>query len=282
MELYSSFDYLCNEPFYIDGIGYVSCPTLRDIRKITYRVFSFYVSLLTMTPEDYQELYQSEQPPSGSLYDLLLGARSAGKKPAGSTVQPQLLFGLLNLFITDKISFQEQSRSFIIYRDKPGANDSHALLPSGGRGEKEAAPIPHSAEQAAELLGHIGNDNFETFRWEIRCILGITNLENKEPKFKNDYAKAMFEKFRKNETKLIRRTNDDYGLDNMIKKYCTHNKAGINILTVWDMTYYQFITMFNEYCNGRQYDFNDMMAANTFSYKKSSDYKPGDYMRKLR
>lgn len=67
----------------------------------------------------------------------------------------------------------------------------------------------------------------------------------------------------------------------MIKKYCTHNKVGINILNVWDMTYYQFMQMFNEYCNGRQCDFNDLMAANTFSYKKSTDYNPLEYIKKL-
>ena len=67
----------------------------------------------------------------------------------------------------------------------------------------------------------------------------------------------------------------------MIKKYCTHNKVGINILNVWDMTYYQFMHMFNEYCNGRQCDYSDMIAANTFSYKEASDYKQMLWIEKL-
>lgn len=255
MELYSTYDYLCNEPFYIDGIGYASCPTLRDIRKITYRVFSLYVNLITISLETYRELYQSDDSSAGSLYDLIL------------LDKPQLLYGLLSLFITDKFSFQEKNRSFVIYRDKSGSTDSP----------------PHLGQtEEAEIIGHIGSGNFETFRSELQCILGITKPEDKAPAFKNDYAKAMYESFKKNETRQKRQANDDYELDNMIKKYCTHNKVGVSILTVWDMTYYQFITMFNEYCNGRQHDFNDMMAANTFSYKKSSDYKPGDYMRKLK
>ena len=69
--------------------------------------------------------------------------------------------------------------------------------------------------------------------------------------------------------------------DNLIKKYCTHNKVGINILNVWDMTFYQFNTMFSEYNVGRQMDFNDAMASNTFSYKESSDYNPMLWIEKI-
>ena len=77
----------------------------------------------------------------------------------------------------------------------------------------------------------------------------------------------------------LTKTDDDLKLGNMIKKYCTHNKVGINILNVWDMTYYQFNVMFSEYRTGRQMDFNDAMAANTFSYKDSSDYNPSLWMK---
>ena len=76
--------------------------------------------------------------------------------------------------------------------------------------------------------------------------------------------------------------DDDYTLSNMIVKYCTHNKVGINILNVWDMTYYQFMKMFLEYRMGRQADINDMMAANSFSFKNSKDYKPMEYMNKIK
>ena len=57
---------------------------------------------------------------------------------------------------------------------------------------------------------------------------------------------------------------------------------GINILNVWDMTYYQFMKMFLEYRMGRQADINDMMAANSFSFKNSKDYNPMEYMNKIK
>ena len=51
---------------------------------------------------------------------------------------------------------------------------------------------------------------------------------------------------------------------------------------VWDMTYYQFTKMFLEYRMGRQADINDMIAANSFSFKNSKDYKPMEYMNKIK
>ena len=36
MKGFSDYDYLCDEPYFYEGIGHVKCPTLRDIRKITY------------------------------------------------------------------------------------------------------------------------------------------------------------------------------------------------------------------------------------------------------
>ena len=48
------------------------------------------------------------------------------------------------------------------------------------------------------------------------------------------------------------------------------------------MTYYQFTKMFLEYRMGRQADVNDAMAANSFSFKSPKDYKPMDYMNKIK
>lgn len=251
MDTYSSFDYLCNEPFYIDGIGDVKCPTLRDIRKITYNVFSIYISTISLSLieylkiygliERYNELSPSEQE-KNSLFNLLL---------YGNT---ELLVGMVNFFIIDEVKFNESECQFDIYRS---INDSK------------------------KLIGHLNKDNFEYFTKELQAILGIIKPEEKKPMFKNNLAKKMFNKIQRHTQEQKKKNDENYTFDNMVVKYCTHNKVGVNILNVWDMTYYQFVNMFSEYCNARQYDFNDMMAANTFSYKSSSDYKPMEYMKKL-
>ena len=162
---------------------------------------------------------------------------------------------MLSFFVEDIFEFDETSLSFVTYK---------------------------MVEDEKQIIGRIDNNNFEQFRVEVQYILGLKNQEEqKEQKFKNKTAKKLFEKLQKHAKEQKKKADENYTLDNMIKKYCTHNKVGINILNVWDMTYYQFSTMFNEYCNGRQCDINDMMAANTFSYKNSTDYKPLDYIKKL-
>lgn len=251
MGIYTSFDYLCNESFYIDGIGNIKSPTLREIRKTTYYIFFCYINFLLCSPQNYAqaielgkeyEALSEEDKEKNSLYNLLLYNDA------------NLLLTLISFFVCDDVEFDNNSLSFKIYQN---------------------------VKDGKQCIGHIGNDNFEQFRTEVQNILGLKSEKKQEPKFKNNLAKKMFEKLKKHNQKQEKEQDENYSLDNMIRKYCTHNKVGINILNVWDMTYYQFITMFNEYCNGRQCDFNDMMAANTFVYKKSTDYKPLDYMKKL-
>ena len=248
---YSAFDYLCDEPYYVQNIGHLKCPTLREIRKITYNTFLYYANMLSCTLEDYlkihnlQEKYNElsdKEKEKNTLFFLLLYSNT------------NLLFNILSAFIVEEVIFNDKTSTFEIFENK---------------------------RDGKEKIGHIGNDNFEEFREQMQYILGTKVVEAKEQKFKNRLAQKMFDKLQKHAKEHKRNSDENYCLDNMIKKYCTHNKVGINILNVWDMTYYQFMQMFNEYCTGRQCDFNDMMAANTFSYKKSTDYKPLEYMKKI-
>ena len=40
----SDYDYLCDEPYFYEGIGHVECSALRDIRRITYGRFNSFLS----------------------------------------------------------------------------------------------------------------------------------------------------------------------------------------------------------------------------------------------
>lgn len=258
MDKYSEFDYLCNEPFYIDGIGTLKCPTLRDIRKISYNIFMWYLNILSTSKEKYietfglkeqYELLSDDEKEFNSLYKMILFDKR----------NLMFLIGILNMFLVEHYEVNEKTASFDVYvesTDKIG-------------------------KQIRQFIGHIGEDNFDLFRNEILKILGCKEIETKKPKYKSEKAKRLAEKIAKAKEKIQKTSKQDNNmtLDNMIRKYCTHNKVGINIMNVWDLTYYQFTTMFNEYCNGRQADINDGMAANTFSYKEASDYKPFDWMK---
>lgn len=251
MGIYTEYDYLCNELFFVENIGLIKCPTLRDIRKITYRVWSNYIHILTVTLYSYLEknnltakyeaLNKSEMEKQ-TLFRLLL---------YGNT---DLLFGMIRFFVADnlELKFNPDTESINVYEVAPVGDDKY--------------------------IGHIDNDNFDIFCKNIKMIIGIEESDDKKPRFKSKRAQYIYEKTHQNNTL---KGDQNYSLENMIKKYCTHNKVGINILNIWDMTYFQFVTMFGEYCKGRQCDISDAMAANSFSYKKSSEYRPMEYMKKL-
>ena len=258
MELYDDFDYLCNEPFFIPNIGTIINPTLRDIRRLTHRVFTLYVNICAISVTDYleqcnlKEQYDNlsqEEKDKNNLYTLLLYTNI------------KLLFGLIGFFIKENVEFRKDDISFHVYTEETD---------SDGNANKQE-------------IGIINADNFDTFRNEVLKILGLKQIETKKPKYKTERARLLAEKIAKAKSQLPKATKQDENMafDNLIKKYCTHNKVGINILNVWDMTFYQFNTMFSEYNVGRQMDFNDAMASNTFSYKESSDYKPMLWIEKI-
>lgn len=251
MGIYTEYDYLCNELFFVENIGLIKCPTLRDIRRITYKVWSNYIHILTVTlysyleennlTSKYEALSKGEMEKQ-TLFRLLL---------YGNT---DFLFSLIRFFVADnlELKFNSDTESINVYEVASVGDDKY--------------------------IGHIDNDNFDIFCKNIKMIIGIEESDDKKPRFKSKRAQYIYEKTHQNNTL---KGDQNYSLENMIKKYCTHNKVGINILNIWDMTYFQFITMFNEYRNGRQCDINDAMAANSFAYKKSSEYKPMEYMKKL-
>lgn len=254
MSGYSAFDYLCDEPFAIPGIGHVNCPTLRNIRHITYRIFSLYLNLLNMSYEDYLLLPGADRLPAGqtdtpsdagSLFSLLLSE------------SPSLLLEMFNFFLTEGVLFDDASQSFLTY---------------------------DSSETGEPLIsGCIGIHNFDSFRKDVMQILGIHKPSAREGKCKSKKARELLQKIEQAKKSLSREAKKDsaFTLDNMVKKYCTHNKVGINILNVWDMTFRQFQEMFQEYQFARQADYHDSLAANTFSYKEVSDYKPSLWLEQI-
>lgn len=172
-----------------------------------------------------------------------------------------LLAGLIHFFISDITEFCESDLSFHIFQEIEDSQD----------------------EKQKHETGKIDENNFDIFRNEVLKCLGLKQIVTKKPKYKTERARLLAEKIEKSKAQLCNNTKPDENLvlDNMIKKYCTHNKVGINILNVWDMTFYQFNIMFTEYMNGREMDFNDAMATHTFSYKDPKDYIPGLWIEQI-
>jgi len=239
---YTDFDYLCNEKFYIGGLGHVKCPTLREIRNVSYFVFASFVDIISLSVGAYVERYQYDDidPKENNMYDVLL------------VKSPELLIMMLDFFVEEEFEYQSNNEfsGFVFALD-------------------------------GDEYGYITHDNFDRFRESLRVILGVKD-EEKPPKFKSKKARYIYEKIEREKKKIKTKNRDEtYTMGNMIRKYCTNNHNGINIMNVWDLTYYQFIAMFEEYQYARSCDVNDAIAANSFSYEKSNDYKPLEYMKKI-
>lgn len=243
MVSYSPYDYLFADPCQADGIGSIRCPTLADIRRMTYQTFYLYMAISASSGEDLLANYISRGIPGDTdLFTALLA------------FDPGVLAGYIRAFTAnDLIEWNPVSHSFEVYDEKGGENVQ---------------------------AGEVNAGNFQEFRRHAGLALGIVQ-DAKAQKFKNDRARKLAERLERSRKESRKSTDDNYELCNMVLKFCTHNKTGINLLNVGNLTYRQFILLFHEYVHARQADYRDAMAANTFSYKEAKDYDPSLWMEKI-
>lgn len=239
MNHYSSYDYLWSEPYLVEGIGKIKCPTLLEIRRITYGVFCCYLNITLAAPNKNEPLPEHEF----SAYRFLLEAN------------PQLLLQYIRTFVADSLIRLNEKEASIEVVDR--------------------------TDDGEIMAGKIDETNFDFFRTAVAEALGLKRANEKPLKFKSERARKLHEKIQKNKTE-VQNTDPAFDLDNMILKFCTYNKTGINLLNVGNLTYSQFIQLFNEYVHARQSDYGDAIAANTFSYKDSKDYNPMLWIEKLK
>lgn len=263
MKGYSDFDYLCNEPYFYNGVGHIKCPTLREIRQITYGQFNIFLNYISITQKQFLETFQLTEK-FNSLSDEEKGKNTVYNLLTFEMNRADFLTYMIDFFVVEDIQYDQENNVFLIGNIEEN-DDGNKIF---------------------NTTGYINNENFDEFRAFLQVILGMkSEREVEKPRYKNKAAQKIAEKIAKHKSQKKEKqtpVDEDYTIPNMIVKYCTHNKVGINILNVWDMTYYQFMKMFLEYRVGRQADINDMMAANSFSFKNSKDYKPMEYMNKIK
>lgn len=231
---YSDYDYLCNESIFLDGIGDIKCPTLRDIRKVTYSLFCIYVKFLTVSKEEFLKLnnllekhnqLDEEQKEYNSIFRLLC------------VFAPEILQDLVQYFSkSGTVSLDAEEMTIKIY------------------------------DTDKTVIGIIDNSNFEYYRKSVATILGISTSETKKTKYKSERARLLCEKIEKNRQKKNNPDDLNYALSNMVLKYCTYNTSGINMLNIWDLTYYQFIKLFCELVAAKEFSYINSIASNTFSF----------------
>ena len=206
MKGFSDYDYLCDEPYFYEGIGHVKCPTLRDIRRITYGQFNIFLSYISITQKQFLETFgltekfnslSDEEKEKNTIYNLL----TCGMKRA------DFLAYMISFFVVDDFQYNPKQNAFLI-----------------GTYEKD-----DDGKENFNEIGKIDNSNFDEFRAFLQVILGIkSEKEVEKPKYKNKLAQQIAEKLAKHKSEQKEKqtsADDDYTLPNMIVKYCTHMAA---------------------------------------------------------
>ena len=286
------FELLCDEPIYIEGVGNIKIPTLRDIRKIgykTYEMFCIYLSVdlhkyidITGLREQYDKL-SDDGKKVNTLYNLIINNKEFA----------QIYYLIFSFFISENITFNEDTASFEFYKTdiiKEKVNETIKSTESkAGRffrllfkkidflnlfnHKSDTIEIEkiHSKENTI-MIGVINNDNFDLVRDYLLQInrIKINETDDRPVKYKNEMARKLAERMAKAEKSKQEKDNMDFG--KMVSKYCADNKNGINISNVWDITIYQFYDQFVQHNHIRQSDIQDMVYANTVSFSDLKAY----------
>lgn len=285
------FDLLCDEPIYIDGVGNIKIPTLRDIRKIGYKTYEMLCMYLAVDLQKYIEItglreqydkLSDEGKKVNTLYNLLIHNKEFA----------EIYYLIFSFFISENITFNGESESFEFYRtdiveetiNEPIKNaESKAgrffrllfkkidFLNLFNHKSDTINVEKINNKEKTVVTGIINNDNFDLVRNYLLQINRI-KINEKPVKYKNERARKLVEKIEKAKAEQKKSKNDEMEFGKMISKYCADNKSGINMLNVFNMTVYQFFDQYIQHNHIRQSDIQDMVYANTVSFSDLKAY----------
>lgn len=113
MRGFSDYDYLCDEPYFYEGIGHVKCPTLRDIRRITYGQFNIFLSYISITRKQFLETFgltekfnslSDEEKEKNTVYNLLTFGMN----------RADFLAYMISFFVIDDFQYNPEQNAFLI------------------------------------------------------------------------------------------------------------------------------------------------------------------------
>ena len=226
------FDLLSPEPISFRSVCGVRCPTLREINKISYSVYQFYLSLLLLTPQAYFSMIQRQE-----AYDIMTEEEKALLNTYELLVEDQNLCPcvekMLNFFLVNHVKYDSQYKAFLLYQ-----------------------------EEDTKPCGIIQKE-----LWPQLCnvILQRNYIRPKEKDFshiKSKRALAIMEKLRKGRANKEINTKADMNMEigNIISAVA--NKSGsLNIINIWDITIYQLWDAFYRLCNNSIYHIQAMSVA---------------------
>lgn len=240
------FDMLSGEPIFLQGVGHIKSPLLRDIcpaSGIGYRQYNLYINFLSWDKEHLLK------------YDQIMKYRGASKLNreqlevfdiATLLKQTRELYrGVLSFFIVEDIVWDEANRRFAVCineHDEDGTNRQIAV-------------------------GEINRNNFDSVRKIILQSNFIGLDKDEEPvRHSSEKSKELWEKAQKYLEEQAKSSGDkedkpEYHISNIVSKLCAAHPS-YNLLNIFDLTIFQLYDSFFQFGYLRSSDLNERIFSN--------------------
>lgn len=251
-------DLISGDAIYIDSIGHVRSPYLRELKPTTGIGWYKYALYLNLFAWNKKQLLDNAKKLS------ILGLKALEKAPDNfecfdiMTIIPQtkgLLAEAIAFFMTDdRIGWDDKEKSYIVYNKE------------------------------SKVIGKINRNNFKEFS-EIILQLNYVGLsKDKAPstpkKESCEEALARWEKAQQYLAKQAKtsksKEESEYSLGNVISKLCAVHHS-YNLLNVYDLTIFQLYDQFFQYAYLRSMDLNDRI----YSIHGGKEYKTTDWLKNI-
>lgn len=225
------FDLLSPNPIYIQKIGGIISPKLRDISSIGISTYQYYLTILRLNVDTFfnmiglQERYNSlsdKEKEQLNIYDLLISNKDS----------VELLQKILNFFMSEEVVYSTEHKMFLVQKDN-------------------------------ELIGIISKQTYPIVCNVIcqrNCIK--SNQEEDLSKIKSKKALEIMKKLQKGRTEKAKHSKADKNMElgNIISAVANKSQS-LNILNIWDLTVYQVWDCFTRLSNNSIYDIQSMSVA---------------------
>lgn len=250
-------DLISGDAIYIDNIGHVRSPYLRELKPTSGVGWNKYALYLNLFAWNKQQLLDNAKKLS------ILGLKALEKAPENfecfdiMTIIPQirgLLAEAIAFFMTDdKIGWDDKEKSYIVY------------------------------DQDSKVVGKINRNNFKEFS-EIILQLNYVGLSKDKapsaPKKSSEEALARWEKAQQYLAKQAKTSKNkeesEYSLGNVISKLCVVHHS-YNLLNVYELTIFQLYDQFFQYSYLRTIDLNDRI----YTIHGGKEYKMKDWLKDI-
>lgn len=233
------FDMLSGDPIFVEGVGHVRSPKLREIcpSGIGYRLYHTLLSFLSWNKEQLLE------------YDKMRQVRGVGKLEnpkleffdAATLIEATRAFcyEALSFFVVEKLHWDDTGRRFVTIDTVDGETT---------------------------VIGEISRKNFEDVKQVILQLnfIGL-DKETAPVKHSSETSKALWDRVQKHlkeqSEKRASESKPEYRISNIISKLCAVHPS-YNLLNVFDLTVFQMYDAFFQVGYMRSADLSERVFSN--------------------